>query len=347
MNNEIIKKENPPESLIKLILNADYSGMTEKEKAERYLILCKNLNLFPDTKPFEFIKLNDKLVLYPTRACTDQLRNIHNISIEIIDRQTIDNIYIVIAKATYPDGRYDIASGAIALEKEEGEWTKSQTGKQYFKKNGQYTKLRGDDLANAIMKAETKAKRRVTLSICGLSMPDETELETIQKQEPISEEAEYEVIDKKPLLNAMKNAKQEVKITTRPYSLEQLIKFRDTDRKLWNTKLLTEKELTEINIVLNKIVNNVDAKRKALIKFFFGVDSSKDISAGGMEFLFRLSGYMNKEKKKVFDWQPSDVIIEEAQTIFEFMLDNNEVETEINNNEISKYEEIFGVDDDK
>ena len=29
------------------------------------------------------------------------------------------------------------------------------------------------------------------------------------------------------------------------------------------------------------------------------------------------------------------------------MLDNNEVETEINNNEISKYEEIFGVDDDK
>ena len=145
----------------------------------------------------------------------------------------------------------------------------------------------------------------------------------------------------------MKNAKQEVKITTRPYSLEQLIKFRDTDKKLWNTKLLTEKELTEINIVLNKIVNNVDAKRKALIKFFFGVDSSKDISAGGMEFIFRLAGYMNKEKKKVFDWQPSDVIIEEAQTIFEFMLENNEVDTDIDNNKLSKYEEIFGVDDDK
>ena len=35
-------------------------------------------------------------------------------------------------------------------------------------------------LANAIMKAETKAKRRVTLSICGLGMLDETELETIK-----------------------------------------------------------------------------------------------------------------------------------------------------------------------
>ena len=55
----------------------------------------------------------------------------------------------------------------------------------------------------------------------------------------------------------------------------------------------------------------------------------------------------NKEKKKVFDWQPSDVIIEEAQTIFEFMLENNEVDTDIDNNKLSKYEEIFGVDDDK
>jgi hypothetical protein len=34
-------------------------------------------------------------------------------------------------------------------------------------------------LANALMKAETKAKRRVTLSIAGLGWLDETELETI------------------------------------------------------------------------------------------------------------------------------------------------------------------------
>jgi hypothetical protein len=39
--------------------------------------------------------------------------------------------------------------------------------------------LRGEALANAIMKAETKAKRRATLSICGLGFLDETEIETI------------------------------------------------------------------------------------------------------------------------------------------------------------------------
>ena len=39
--------------------------------------------------------------------------------------------------------------------------------------------LKGDALANGLMKAETKAKRRCTLSLCGLGMLDESEIETI------------------------------------------------------------------------------------------------------------------------------------------------------------------------
>jgi len=323
--NEIIKQ---PEynMLEKVLLQGDLSKMTPMERVHHYKTVTTSLGINEWTKPFEYIMLNNKLTLYATKNCTDQLRKLNNISIEIKQAEIKDGIFIVIAKATTPDGRSDEDIGAINI-----------------------AGLKGDAYTNSIMKAYTKAKRRVTLSICGLSFVDESEIETIPNTQKINIDISTGEInaDKKPLLNAMKNAKQEVKITTRPYSLEQLIKFRDTDRKLWNTKLLTEKELTEINIVLNKIVNNVDAKRKALIKFFFGVDSSKDISAGGMEFIFRLAGYMNKEKKKVFDWQPSDVIIEEAQTIFEFMLENNEVDTDIDNNKLSKYEEIFGVDDDK
>mgnify|MGYP000931021954 FL=1 len=323
--NEIIKQ--PDYNMLeKVLLQGDLSKMTPMERVHHYKTVTTSLGINEWTKPFEYIMLNNKLTLYATKNCTDQLRKLNNISIEIKQAEIKDGIFIVIAKATTPDGRSDEDIGAINI-----------------------AGLKGDAYTNSIMKAYTKAKRRVTLSICGLSFVDESEIETIPNTQKINIDISTGEInaDKKPLLNAMKNAKQEVKITTRPYSLEQLIKFRDTDKKLWNTKLLTEKELTEINIVLNKIVNNVDAKRKALIKFFFGVDSSKDISAGGMEFIFRLAGYMNKERKKIFDWQPSEEIIAEAQTIFEFMLDNNEVETEINNNEISKYEEIFGVDDDK
>jgi hypothetical protein len=39
--------------------------------------------------------------------------------------------------------------------------------------------LKGEALANAIMKCETKAKRRVTLSICGLGLLDELDVETL------------------------------------------------------------------------------------------------------------------------------------------------------------------------
>ncbi|MDU5950540.1 MAG: hypothetical protein E6Z15_26195, partial [Paenibacillus macerans] len=45
--------------------------------------------------------------------------------------------------------------------------------------------LTADELANAIMKAETKAKRRVTLSLSGLGMMDESEIETIEGAERI------------------------------------------------------------------------------------------------------------------------------------------------------------------
>ena len=45
--------------------------------------------------------------------------------------------------------------------------------------------LKGDALANALMKAETKAKRRVTLSIAGLGWLDETELDPIPQSRPV------------------------------------------------------------------------------------------------------------------------------------------------------------------
>ena len=56
--------------------------------------------------------------------------------------------------------------------------------------------LKGERLANAMMKCEIKAKRRVTLSICGLGMFDEAELESFRdaasiKPEPLGDEPIY------------------------------------------------------------------------------------------------------------------------------------------------------------
>jgi hypothetical protein len=65
-------------------------------------------------------------------------------------------VFIVTAKVRNKDGRTDIAKGAVNI-----------------------ANLKGEALANALMKTETKAKRRATLSICGLGFLDETEVEDI------------------------------------------------------------------------------------------------------------------------------------------------------------------------
>ena len=135
------------------------------------------------TRPFEYLQLGSgqekKLVLYARKECTDQLRLIHSVSVEIIERKPGHGTYTVSARAKTPDGRTDESSGVVSIEKEGGDWKTNDNGKRYFQGNGKWETLKGDALANCFMKAETKAKRRVTLSICGLGMLDESEIETI------------------------------------------------------------------------------------------------------------------------------------------------------------------------
>jgi hypothetical protein len=125
-----------------------------------YNRVCESLGLNPLTRPFEFINLSGKLVFYARRDCTDQLRNINNVTVRIVSREKLgEDVYVVTAQATLPNGRSDESTGAVPI-----------------------ARLQGETLANALMKAETKAKRRVTLSICGLSVLDESELDGVRDQ---------------------------------------------------------------------------------------------------------------------------------------------------------------------
>ncbi|MGE5594790.1 MAG: hypothetical protein ACM3S1_01995 [Hyphomicrobiales bacterium] len=56
--------------------------------------------------------------------------------------------------------------------------------------------LQGENLANALMKAETKATRRVTLSVAGLGWLDETEVASVQDAPAVNVDLETgEVVD--------------------------------------------------------------------------------------------------------------------------------------------------------
>src|SRR4029453_883226 len=149
MTSDSTPSEALPEAIEQAVMAGDLADLTSEQRAEYYTAVCRSLGLNPLTKPFEFLTLNGKLRLYALRDCTDQLRRLHGISISIANREPRGDLYVDTARAKDRPGREDESTGAVPLGN-----------------------LKGDALANALMKAETKAKRRVTLSIAGLGWLD-------------------------------------------------------------------------------------------------------------------------------------------------------------------------------
>jgi hypothetical protein len=141
-----------------LILQGDLSKLSAGDKVRYYNGYCERMGLDPYTKPFDILRLNGKEVLYCTRSGTQQLNKLHKVSHLITSRDTNAEagVYIVTSKASLPDGRCTESIGAVNI-----------------------AGLKGEAYANAIMKAETKAKRRATLDLLGLGVLDESEAESI------------------------------------------------------------------------------------------------------------------------------------------------------------------------
>lgn len=176
----------------RVLLGGDLSALSPEQRLSYYKAVCESVGLNPLTKPFDYLQLDKKLVLYAKKDCTDQLRSIHGVSVKITAREVIDSICVVTASAVKPDGRTDESIGAVPLVKENGKWEtytfnrdgKQQTGRK-FVGDGTYSPLSPEEKANCFMKSETKAKRRVTLSVCGLGIMDESELDTVHGAKPL------------------------------------------------------------------------------------------------------------------------------------------------------------------
>lgn len=140
-----------------VMVKGDLAKLTADERNAYYVRMCEAVGVNPVTRPFEYITLNGRMVLYARKDCTDQLRKKNGISVTDLTESEREGVYVVTAKVSDHDGRTDIAKGAVNI-----------------------AGVKGEALANAIMKAETKSKRRATLSICGLGMLDETEVEDIR-----------------------------------------------------------------------------------------------------------------------------------------------------------------------
>lgn len=154
--NTNVASVNAAEIMDAVISKGDIGKLTPAERSTYYTQVCRSIGLNPLTRPFEYLVLNGKTVLYARRDAADQLRKINGISVEVVSKEVLDGLLTVHVRATDKTGRIDEDYGVVNM-------------------GG----LKGEAAANAFLKCVTKAKRRVTLSISGLGFLDETEVDDI------------------------------------------------------------------------------------------------------------------------------------------------------------------------
>jgi hypothetical protein len=152
------------QTMLLVVAGGDCSKLNPQQKLAYYHARCDAAGLDPRTQPFEFTKLNGKEVLYARKAAADGLASKHGIQLSITNQVTEADIRVVTVRATAKDGRQTEDVGAVNVKG-----------------------LSGEALANALMKTVTKAKRRAVLSLTGLGMLDETEVETVPHSAPAPE----------------------------------------------------------------------------------------------------------------------------------------------------------------
>jgi len=274
----------------------DLSKLDTGQRISYYNAVCQSVGLNPLTQPFAYIILDGKLTLYARKECSEQLRKINSVSIQIVSRTESDDYYEVHVRAMDKHGRTDEDISSLYL----------------FDKYGK--RLTGLPLANARMKAVTKAKRRVTLAISGLGVIDESEFDTISEasiqatQNPQMPNAfgnsKIEELVPSPILIKSENAQEQ-----EPEPLVQNAPQSELDnyvigfgKKMMNKKLhdFTDKDHLGMIAYLDKGVK----------------ESAKPLSGKAAEYHFMATQYLKSPRTELFNepvHNPSDDEIIAAQ----------------------------------
>lgn len=177
-----------PEARRVLTVKGDLGKLTPDQQEAYYIGVCNHLGLAYITRPFDFLTLKgpggERTVLYARKDATEQLRKKHHISLEAEDPVLDEERGVVTVKVTarMSDGRSDQDFGSSSVCRE----VIRDKDDSHPTKWAELVPLTGKDYENAVLRAVTKGKRRVTLSICGLGFLDESEIETIPARSVVS-----------------------------------------------------------------------------------------------------------------------------------------------------------------
>ena len=261
-----------PEILASLIINGDVAKLNPAQRVEYITKLCERVGIDPLTQPFKILRLNGREVLYADKGCTQQLCKVYGISTEVTKKEKIEDVYIVTVRASNKEGRFTDEDGAVTIGN-----------------------LKGDGLANALMKAVTKSKRRAVLAFCGLGMLDETEIETIPNAVPVEN-----------MLKMPTSKPKEVESTPQIAVISPTIALKATKKQ---EASIPASEATEVQDLVNTTqISNEDGKKlMAMIKangytkqdlaefvmFQFNIDKLQNITYG---HLTKINEYFGKAK---------------------------------------------------
>lgn len=156
MESEAKEQDDTQAAIMAIIRRGGTAGLTPEEKARYLQALCKSLGINELTMPIQFITFQGKEIAYVTRGATDQLAAKHNVSRFVVEGPCLKDfsgtkLLYCRVEAKMPNGRCDTSIATSSARIDE----------------------------NSLMKVESKAKRRATLSILGLGMLAEEEADDL------------------------------------------------------------------------------------------------------------------------------------------------------------------------
>jgi len=107
-------------AISEIIENGDLSRLSTEERVRYVAKVCKDLKISPMTMPLQFLRLQGKLVLYVTRAATDQLAANARLTREIVDGPRVmdfagTKMLYAVCRVTHPNGRAETATATVPL----------------------------------------------------------------------------------------------------------------------------------------------------------------------------------------------------------------------------------------
>lgn len=248
------------DKIMHLVVTAgDLSRLTPGQKTQYYKMRCDAASLDWRAQPFAYIKLNGKEVLYALKGATDQLTAIHGIKVEILSQANEAGLRVVTVRATTRDGRQTDEIGAVPIEG-----------------------LKGEALCTAFMKCNTKAKRRAVLSICGLGLLDETEVQSITGPNIVTENSatpsEAGSIDPVRIKLDFEWPDPEMVQAEVPEVVELTQKHRVVQTKAAPVEMISENQRRLLIVGARKLAMGPTEIKQILLENY-GITSTKDIPA--------------------------------------------------------------------